>query len=244
MYRLKKLFEYFIGCRVYKTRHLPIGLDICQDLKRFSLNDYKFDILFDVGANVGQTARKYSALFPHAKIFSFEPVQASFIELKENTKESINVSCHQVALGSKSEEIEIQLDANPTSQTNTLRNINWQTDKSHKKEVIRIIKLDEFIEQNEIKIIDLLKIDTEGWELEVLNGASKSTFENKIKFILCEVGFTKNNNWHTPFSALNLFINRNGFWLCGIYDIDIDSLPRGWHSGNALWINQNHLKSC
>ena len=43
-----------------------------------SLPNYRFDVLFDVGANVGQSAIAYRKAFPNAAIYGFEPIGASF----------------------------------------------------------------------------------------------------------------------------------------------------------------------
>lgn len=47
------------------------------------------EVIFDVGANIGQTASKFAQSFPKAKIFSFEPVTATFKQLRENTKKNL-----------------------------------------------------------------------------------------------------------------------------------------------------------
>ena len=49
---------------------------------------------------------------------------------------------------------------------------------------IKIISLDYYLKNNNIKFIDLIKIDTEGYELEILKGLSKNF--NKVKFIYFE----------------------------------------------------------
>ena len=59
-----------------------------------------------------------------------------------------------------------------------------------KKETVNVVTIDNFCKKNNIKKIDLLKIDTEGHEAEVLEGASKMLKKN-IKYILIEFHFSK-----------------------------------------------------
>jgi len=238
--KIKKIIEFITGYWIYKMKDLSVGVDLIVDLKRFGSNPCK--IIFDVGANVGQTAMEYSSIFKNAKIYSFEPVETSFKELTKNVAKIRNVSNFQIAFGSKKEEIKIELDSNPTSLTNSLKNTSASSGEAKLRETIRVRKIDDFVTEHNIKSIDLLKIDTEGWELEVLKGASQSLAEGKIKLVLCEAGFTNVNSWHTPFDTLNSFMSKNGFWFCGIYDVQPKYLRKGWHYGNVLWFNQQYFK--
>ena len=57
--------------------------------------------IFDVGANIGQSAIKFLDSFPNPTIYCFEPVQETFGELVRNVGNSPNVHCHQNAMGSR-----------------------------------------------------------------------------------------------------------------------------------------------
>jgi outer membrane lipoprotein-sorting protein len=70
---------------------LPHGVDLASDLKR-RLPNLRIDLIFDVGANVGQTAHDFRTSFPQAKILSFEPDADSFSELQASAKGHANVS--------------------------------------------------------------------------------------------------------------------------------------------------------
>src|SRR4051812_36845319 len=63
--------------------------------------------IFDVGANVGQTALKFAIAFPEARIFCFEPVTSTLRKLGKNVQGFRSITCHQLALGAEAGEATI-----------------------------------------------------------------------------------------------------------------------------------------
>lgn len=239
-HQIKKILTSITGYWIYKRKHLPVGTDLFVDLA--NLGSSSFTVIFDVGANIGQTAKKYSINFPKAKVYSFEPISASFYALKDNIATLNNVQSFNIALGSKKEMVEVILNSNPVSTCNSLNPSLRSENPSAEKEMVQVETLDDFIKNHKINSIDLLKIDTEGWELEVLKGAKKCISENRIKLILCEVGFTDRNNRNTPFHELNKFMNSYNYWFYGLYETSLIQLKTGKHYGNALFISQSAIK--
>ena len=72
--QVKNLLESTLGLNVYVGAH---GHDECTDIKA-AFGDIPVRCVFDVGANVGQSARKFMAAFPRADIYCFEPVLGMF----------------------------------------------------------------------------------------------------------------------------------------------------------------------
>ena len=79
-YGLLSLIAKMTGTRFYKV--IPAGVDIYYDINRY-LPNFEALIVFDVGANNGQTAIEYVHHFPKASIYSFEPTQKAFSVLAE-----------------------------------------------------------------------------------------------------------------------------------------------------------------
>ena len=79
------------------------------------------------------------------------------------------------------------------------------------KNKINTVKLEKLIKQNKIKKIDLLKIDTEGHELQVLRGAG-SSLKNKVRFVLIEF---HNSNIFLKYNAkkIHKHLTNNNFEL-------------------------------
>lgn len=237
--RLKKFIERLTGYWIWKRIHLPTGTDLEVDLEKINLSGSK--IVFDVGANIGQTALYYNKIFKSAHIYSFEPVKKSFEELLYRTKNLPKIQAENIGFGEKDEKIEITLDINPTSTSNSLKPELMNNDQNGGKEVLKICKIDSFCKERNIDNIDFLKIDTEGWEIQTLLGAEKLLSERNIKAILCEVGFTKENRRNTPFQDLNSFMADKGYFFYGLYDISLIQLKSGGHYGNALFVDNKYL---
>lgn len=210
---LKKLINGF-GYEIYKANCLPLGIDFERDIKKIS-QSFRVDNIFDVGANIGQTAIRFSKFFPDAKVFSFEPIHTTFRELQQNTAHLTKVSCWNYAFGSQEGEFTVHLQSN--SQLNSL--LSEVNTYSSQSELVKVKTIDQFCSENSIDEIDILKTDTEGFDLEVIKGANKLLSENKVKIILSEVGFIKADKRHTLFSDINDYLVEKGFRFCGLYDL-------------------------
>jgi hypothetical protein len=89
---------------------------------------------------------------------------------------------------------------------------------NEQKIIVPVVTLDSYFEKNNIQEVDLIKIDVEGFESEVFNGASKVFAQIRPKFIQMEY------NWHQLF--LNKSLNYFSEQLIG-YDT-YQLLPQGW----------------
>jgi FkbM family methyltransferase len=242
--RLKQKARFLLrtltGYWIHKKKYLPTGTNLFLDLDDLNKSDFK--VVFDVGANIGQTAINYAINFPKAQIFSFEPIKASYNKLRENTFGLNNIKCFNIALGAEAERRTLVLNSEPTCVKNSLKPNLENKDSNAVSELIEINTIDNFIVQQNLNCIDFLKIDTEGWEIEVLKGGTKAITNNKIKFILCEVGFTDENLRNTPINQIIDFMNKNNFVFYGLYDISLIQLKKYTHYGNALFVNREYLK--
>lgn len=196
------------------TRYIPKGIYPLYDIQFFS-GTRKLQTVFDVGANIGQTARGFIQYFPNSQIYCFEPVSQSFRTLSQNFSEFPNVHCINKGLGSNQEIIKINLYKD--SQLDTLIKNGPREDQKIGEEEISLDSLDNFCNSQKIRYIDLLKMDVQGWESEVLRGASSFLDSRRIHFILTEVGFRNSDSDMQHFSEINSFLEENGFWLCGFY---------------------------
>lgn len=229
-----KLLNHFLKYNIFNIqKHLPFGLHHKNDLKK--ILGSKDLIIFDVGANLGNTVLDYHLFFSTTKIFCFEPVLKTFDILSKRVEKYKNISVYNTALGDKEEQIEIFLSAD--CETNSLLNVS--VDETKESEKIKVERLDIFCAIHKIKYIDLLKIDVEGFEIPVLDGCGDMMFES-IKAIYVDVGFVQDDALKTNFKTLDSYLINKGFILCGFYE------PFRWglHKkllgfANALYI-RNH----
>lgn len=145
---------------------------------------------FDVGANVGEYTQLLVEEFPWAKIYVFEPNQHSYERLVENTGQS--VVCINAGLGAWTERARMYTYCDsPASSHASLHGEVFRA--YHKRDDITSVDvdmetLDDFCERHEVSKIDFLKIDTEGNELAVLEGAQAMLSGGGIDVIQFEFG--------------------------------------------------------
>lgn len=144
-------------------------------------------IFVDVGADIGEYTLQLTRHFPNAVIHSFEPHPNSFLRLKENVERN-NVRCHNLALGSISEKTTIyDKSEEGSSHASLYKDVISEIHKEGLSEVeIYTSTLDEIAQKEGIRFIDFLKIDTEGHELAVLQGASTLLKDSRIGLIQIE----------------------------------------------------------
>ena len=124
-----------------------------------------------------------------------------------------------MALGNNNETRNLKI--NKKSSTSTFSEIDdlslWYKIKSFiYEEKVNVMKLDDFCNDHKISNIDLLKIDTEGHEKEVLEGALNLIKEKKIKYILLEFHLSKMyKNYNTK--DLENFLDNSNFRLLKRY---------------------------
>ena len=196
------------------TRYFPQGYSVLYDVQRFSQRK-QLNVLFDIGANVGQTANGLVQYFPKSSIYCFEPVSATYNTLSQKFSKYSNVSCIQKGMGSVSGSASIILHDN--SELNTIVTNGPRENQKIGEEIITIDTVDEFTENRNITHIDFLKMDVQGWEMEVLMGAEALLREKRVRFIYTEVGFRRADRDMQHFCEINDYLESKGFWFCGFY---------------------------
>ena len=238
--RLVTDFGSKLGYKIYRHHSLPKGVDLALDIGK-RLNRQPVKVIFDVGANIGQTAAEFSQKFPEAQIHSFEPVADIFQDLQRNTRGLERVRCYDFGLGNSSGTANIYLQEKSVWNsivTDKQSEGNLLTKPLQKVEEIELQTVDFFACNNGIEHIDLLKTDTEGYDLEVIKGAAKYLQENRISFVLSEVGFYKRDRGHTYFPDIHDYLDSQGFQLVDLYGITpAINLHNRFGFANALFVN-------
>lgn len=227
------------GYEIRRVRHPNkiIGIDVFADMQSILGKNSK-GILLDVGANVGQFALSLVKYQPQATIYSFEPYSAAFQKLDQNTQNWANIIPVNLALGSENITQKLYIHQYPVM--NSLLDIAksereiWGPMENQVD--VEVMTLDHWISTNNISSIDLLKVDTQGYDLEVLKGASNYLRQNLVKLALVEVNFIKIYENQIYFEDIYGFLKTFGFNLVGLYDTRCQGKQPfiGW--GNALFI--------
>ena len=219
----------------YSAPKLPVG----THFPLFTSHRLKFDIkmVFDVGANQGHFSKQLHQYHPKTEFYCFEPFPGTFDKLKGNLLKS-NFHHFQLALGDKEETIWVSQNQENQSDTNSLTHSNDSKNELNKIS-IQVNTLDKFIEEHTIESIDLLKIDTEGFDLKVLKGSEKSLTKGLIKLIYVECGLDPINTYHVFFPEILSYLNSLDYVFVGFFQTDIRKINRKIHFSNALFVHDS-----
>lgn len=191
----RKLNEFLFDCSLHGLGILNYENDrisgedcfIKQLVPRYLENDEP--TILDVGANVGNYTHLVREALPNAKVVAFEPNPNNFKKLKKRFQ-GHNVDTEMTGLGASEGVLKFydRKDRDGASSHGSLyRDVIEVLHHVDSVEMeVNIDTLDAYAERASIDRINLLKIDTEGHELEVLKGASRLLGDGAIDLIHLE----------------------------------------------------------
>jgi FkbM family methyltransferase len=198
-------------------------------------------MIVDVGGLIGKTAVMYSKAFPNLDIYLYEPIQQNFSEIQKNTASYKNIKAFKKALGNTSGKSTINVAGRVSSSSllelNSTTSPEIFSESMVKKstEEIEINTLDAEIPKD--KNILILKLDVQGFELEVLKGGMLTL--HRTACIVLETG-THNAYVGSPqYHDIDEFLRHHDFV---IYDI----LPSTKNKGqlvewDSIYIHKRYL---
>lgn len=203
---------------VFTLKNLPYGINHLIDaMREGEIIDPK--LIFDVGANIGQTSAYMRKAFVQSEIYAFEPVNSTFRELLKNVPDK-EVKKFNIGFGDTEECVKIFLQQK-TGLNSLVESLNKPVDSQSSEEVV-VTTIDKFCQERQINEISLLKIDTEGFGLRVLKGAESLLKKGGVKSIFIEVGFDEEDLRHDHSCEVNKVLKGYSFKLFGFYNQWID----------------------
>jgi FkbM family methyltransferase len=171
--------------------------------------------IIDIGANIGQYALAAHRFYPNSQIYSFEPVPICYKQLQENTKAISNIHSYNYALGNQNREITFFQNAH-THASSALNVSKYQMDnvpktKNFQEIKVKCLKLDDFPFEHNLLTPILLKLDVQGYERNVLEGAS--SFLQKVNYIILEMSFIAMYDNEPLFDEMHSYLKEKGFKL-------------------------------
>ena len=208
------LFDYFHQKKIFNF------------LKKQKLKN--INIFLDVGAHEGESIEIFAKNFTINKIYSFEPSPINFLKLKNKVNlfsknfKDLEIYIENVGLGKEKKRIYLkQLNESSSSTINQINKnskyfkkkrffLNKLHTKNFYKNIdIQIIRLDEYLNNNRIEYINFVKIDTEGYELDVLKGLG--TKIHNVQYIMFEHHYHDMLIKTYKFSDINELLVKNNF---------------------------------
>lgn len=220
----KKIFN-FLGYDIQK-KTISNNFEILK-----KIFDYNNEInIFDVGANEGRWIDEAMDNFNNATIHAFEPLEKEFNILKNKYSAEKKIILNNYALGELKGEkkFNVNYKGSLSSFYDVHENTNWMERQKNneifknnftlKERKIKIDTIDNYVGLKNIESIDILKIDTQGYEPKVLDGAIKNLNSKKIKCILLEIIFSDIYKSNVSFFEIEKNLINNGYKLVSIDD--------------------------
>jgi FkbM family methyltransferase len=180
--------------------------------------------------------------YPNAEIHAFEPFPDSHRELTTRVAARPRIHPHCVAVLVASGKA--RLNVNARSSTNSVFETSAEAarfvaaDLMKRKTTLEVdaVSLDAFCQDEGIEHVDVLKIDVQGAELLVFQGARALLEEARIDLVYAEVLFAPLYNGQAGFSELHEHMTRLGYRLYGLFDLNYGKNEMlAW--ADAIWLS-------
>jgi FkbM family methyltransferase len=209
-----------------------LGEDPYRDMRRLVTGSQPVTV--DVGANIGQTVERLRATFEQPQIHSFEPSPATFAELERRTGSLPGVHLSNCALGAAPGTMEL-IENTHSDMSSMLEpgSEPWGEVKGRVEVPART--LDGYADEHGIERIDVLKSDTQGFDLEVLRGATDLLTKRRIRLVFLEVNFNDAYQGLPRLDEIYGFLHERGFRLVAFYSFHYQPDRASW--ADAMFIN-------
>ena len=203
--RLKRLY----GTPAASLTEGQIGL---LELVELASEDPGLLYVYDIGAHIGTFSLLAKSVLPRAEVHAFEPLPTHWAEFESQTASSKNVKLHKVALGSTTWSIPMQLvdrsDASSLLELNDIASQEYGICQTGVVDV-NVVTLEQYAEDYCLPAPHLVKLDVQGYELEILKGFGR--FLNQCNWIICEISFEEYYKKQALYHDIASFLQDHGF---------------------------------
>lgn len=170
-------FGYLVRTHEIHIEHL---------IRNFVVNG---DVVIDIGANIGYFCAQFlNAVGQQGVVYCIEPERSNFNYLNINcldwNKHGYQIKSYQMAVSDQNGELNLNIHRHSTYHS--LENSNINLDKIEGVQKVSVVTLDSWTTQERIDSISLLKVDTEGHEIKVLEGATRLFSSGKVHMVILE----------------------------------------------------------
>jgi len=194
-------------------------------------------VVLDVGAYLGGFLHTWRKWCPLAEIHAFEPAEESFAQLRRDYGADPRLRLVQSGVGDAPGQLEFNVS--PAARyfnsflapdQKTLAEVHYQTGQMTRR-IVPVTTLDDYCAGARLTAIHLIKIDVQGFELKVLQGAVKRTLP-MTGYLMVESGIRPFYEGAPRFSDVFNFMTAHGFHLIGM---------RSYHRGNLTLMEADLL---
>lgn len=184
-------------------------------------------VILDVGANAGQSVFRFREAFADPRIHCFEPSPNTFGVLRRHTECTPNLKLNQAAVGSSTGTMILHENSSADmSSFLELGSQNWGT-VTHDT-AVPVTTVDQYCQESGIDRVDILKTDTQGFDLEVVRGAAETISGGKLSLIFLEITFCELYQNLPTLDEVYRELRERGFDLISFYEFSYQNNRAGW----------------
>ena len=220
---IKSIFD-FLGFEI-KRKYFKDDIKLLTFDEIYKLKIKKKDpVIFDIGANRGQSIERFLKINNNSIIHSFEPNIEEFNHLKKNYGSFKNIRLNNFAFGKEKTNKILNVAGHTGSSSffNLNKDTEWlklrskqlgvsQENYITKKIEVEVDTVDSYCETKKIDHIDIMKVDTQLFEEQVLIGSKRMIEEQRIDAIELEITFSSVYKKYFSFSDLEKYLLPNGY---------------------------------
>jgi len=187
-------------------------------------DDKQVQIIVDVGVNRGMASDRFLKHFRNAQSLAFEPEPEAFKMLNDLSVRDKRIHPYQFAIGDVDDRsiLNVAVSSDGSSLLSLSPDLSpgqygdWTRSVSKVPIVMR--RLDTVYADLKLNIIDVLKIDTQGYDLRVLKSGAEILRPDVVRSIICEINFIEYYEGRANFCDISDFLISDGYKLVGLYN--------------------------
>lgn len=228
----------------FDLRRIPAGEKTELEMFLAQCDKNNVSLIVDVGANIGQFAERVLWMAPHLKVLSIEPQRLAHKELIKNAAGNPHwIVAERCAIGRESGDASMNLAENSySSSLYKITETHIEAADNSRTSGVEEVPLRTLpdalgsipgIANNQIG----LKIDTQGYELEVLEGSVNLL--NQIPVVLCELSLCPLYESAPNFKDMLSWFEMHGFRLVGLFPEFYHSIHPEMLQVNGIFVRDN-----
>lgn len=224
LYNPRLLIERIAEASFDKRRLFKLKGTVASDLTLTHITSMEFieiakqsgaiKTVYDLGANVGTWSQLAKAVIPDCSIHAFEPIPIYQDKYVMSIKSLSDVILHKVGVGSENKKEKFNFSGHSSSFLEISENLlkMFPNEKKTGEFMVDMVRLDDYVAQKAIPMPDLMKLDVEGYELEVLKNAIECM--KHCRYIILEVSFLERHIGQPLFHDVIHFMGQQNY---GVY---------------------------
>ncbi len=171
----------------------------------------KITTAYDLGANMGSWTLLAKTFLPGLAVHAFEPVPAYQQEFLSSVKGLTNVTLHKAGAGSENKQAVLNLSGHSSGFLEVSDNLlkTYPSERKTGEIAVNMIRLDDYVREKGLPLPDLMKLDVEGYEVEVLSAATECM--KHCRYIILEVSFIERHIGQSLFHDVVRFMANHNF---------------------------------